>query len=232
MKAMNLCRPLELSRGTVISKLENVLEGPSAAWKKRVKECVQAARQDERQLMLKRFMRERKTWENSRREDRKNLQLLQEELKKKDGSIRYCIHKFYPRTLRKIEIELPCTSWLKSVINEREDLISKLKEKNAELERHLEDELNSRVENAQTMKKLLGNQPTMYPGLMQFGKLDFDPFREVSMDLLRAHKIREQAEHNKAQDGMSATGTHNTESECSTMEDDVDSKMKISNFMN
>mmetsp|Transcript_21782 Transcript_21782/g.40796 ORF Transcript_21782/g.40796 Transcript_21782/m.40796 type:complete len:211 (-) Transcript_21782:376-1008(-) len=210
MKAMNLCRPLELSRGTVISKLENVLEGPSAAWKKRVKECVQAARQDERQLMLKRFMRERKTWENSRREDRKNLQLLQEELKKKDGSI----------------------SWLKSVINEREDLISKLKEKNAELERHLEDELNSRVENAQTMKKLLGNQPTMYPGLMQFGKLDFDPFREVSMDLLRAHKIREQAEHNKAQDGMSATGTHNTESECSTMEDDVDSKMKISNFMN
>mmetsp|Transcript_3479 Transcript_3479/g.6931 ORF Transcript_3479/g.6931 Transcript_3479/m.6931 type:complete len:212 (+) Transcript_3479:110-745(+) len=211
MKAMNLCRPLELSRGTVISKLENVLEAPSAAWKTRMKECVQAARQDERQLMLKRIMRERKSWEASRREDRKSLQLLQEELKKKDGSI----------------------SWLKAVITERENLISKLREKNAELERHLEDELNSRVENAQTMKKLLGNQPSMYPGLMNFGKLqDIDPFREVSMDLLRQHKIREQAELNKAQDGMSATGSHNTESECSTMDDEVDSKMKISSFMN
>jgi len=211
MKAMNLCRPLELSRGTVISKLENVLEAPSSAWKKRLSECVQAARQDERQILLKRFVRERKNWEASRREDRKNLQLLKEEIKKKDGSI----------------------SWLKSIINEREDLISKLKEKNAELERHLECEMNSRIENAQIMKKLLRNQPSMYPGLLQFGKLqDMDPFREVSMDLLRQHKITEQAALNEAQDRMSSTESHKTESECSGMEDNIDGKMQISSFLN
>jgi len=210
MKAMNLCRPLDLSRGTV-KCVENILEAPSASWNKRVKDVVQAARQDERQKMLKRFLSERQAWESSRREERKKLQVLQEELKKKDS----------------------CNSWLKSALSEREDLISKLKEKNAELERHLDIQLTARLENAQTMKKLLRNQPSMYPGLMQFGRPDIDPFQEVSMDLLRQHKISEQAELNDLQDRLSANGSH--KSECSTKileDEEEDRKMTVSSFMN
>lgn len=212
MKAMNICRPLERSRGTVVTEcVENILKAPSVAWKNRLKEVVQAARQDERQKMLKRFMKERKTWESSRREDLNKLQRLQEELKKKDENL----------------------SWLKSSLTKRDDLISKLEQKNAELERHLETELNARIQNAQSMRKLIGKHSALYPGLMSFGEArDMDPFHEVSMDLLRQHKIQQQAELNAMEDAMSGSCANETQNSESTFLSETDSKTSMENLAN
>jgi len=118
MKAV--CRPLERTRGKVVADcVENLLNTPSAGWKARVKEIIQAARQDERQQMLKKFVRERKTWDNVRSKDKSTILRLQNDIKQKDRNI----------------------SWLRATLNEREDYISKLKRNMAELEKHLEIEM-------------------------------------------------------------------------------------------
>jgi len=156
--------------------VENILKAPSAAWKNRIKEVVQAARQDERQKMLKRFMREKKSWDTSRSSDRNTITSLQEDLKKKDISI----------------------SWLKSCLSERDNQIIRLKQNVAALERHLEAEITTRVQNAESMKQILGGHKALYPGLLNFGATTgADPFHEVANDLLRQHKISEQMEMNE-----------------------------------
>eukprot|EP00472_Partenskyella_glossopodia_P006943 CAMPEP_0197517230 /NCGR_PEP_ID=MMETSP1318-20131121/2221_1 /TAXON_ID=552666 /ORGANISM="Partenskyella glossopodia, Strain RCC365" /LENGTH=251 /DNA_ID=CAMNT_0043066637 /DNA_START=38 /DNA_END=793 /DNA_ORIENTATION=- len=172
MKAMNLCRPLErsLERGRtahLTECLESIIKAPKTAWKGHLKEIINAARKDERQKMLRSFVKEKKSWESKRGD----ISRLKDDLKKKDSSI----------------------NWLKSALEEKECYISKLKEDVRKLEEQIEVEITSRIQNAQSMKKILGVQKTLYPGLLNFGKLtsEVDPFKEVSMDLLRQHKIDE-----------------------------------------
>lgn len=108
-------------------------------------------------------------------------------------------------------------SWLKSCLNERDNLIVRLKKNVADLERHLEAEMvysylslrshgkfknallqTTRTHNAQTMKQLLDGHKALYPGLLNFGdRPGSDPFHEVAHDLLRQHKISEQMEMNE-----------------------------------
>jgi len=133
MKAMKMCRPLDRTRGAVVSEcVENILKAPSVAWKARVKEIVQAARQDERQKMMKRFVQERKTWNSTCNTDKNTIHCLQNEIKNKDRRI----------------------SWLQSSLNERENYIALLKKNVAELERHLETEM---VKKLMKLSKILPN---------------------------------------------------------------------------
>mmetsp|Transcript_18605 Transcript_18605/g.27847 ORF Transcript_18605/g.27847 Transcript_18605/m.27847 type:complete len:122 (-) Transcript_18605:471-836(-) len=117
---MNLCRPLERTRSVVRTDcVETLLKTPSVTFKSRIKEIAQAARKDERQKLLNRFVREKKAWDAVRREEKAKVSRLQEELKVKDCSI----------------------SWLKRSLNEKEDYITQLKNEVANLERHLESEM-------------------------------------------------------------------------------------------
>eukprot|EP00465_Bigelowiella_longifila_P014989 CAMPEP_0185266098 /NCGR_PEP_ID=MMETSP1359-20130426/29926_1 /TAXON_ID=552665 /ORGANISM="Bigelowiella longifila, Strain CCMP242" /LENGTH=218 /DNA_ID=CAMNT_0027855745 /DNA_START=21 /DNA_END=677 /DNA_ORIENTATION=- len=198
MKAMKMCRPLERTRGAVVSEcVENILKAPSVAWKARVKEIVQAARQDERQKMMKRFVQERKTWNSTCNTDKNTIHCLQNEIKSKDRRI----------------------SWLQSSLNERENYIALLKKNVAELEKHLETEMNSRLRNAEGMKQLVGPHNAMYPGLLRFGEREgSDPFHEVAADLLRQHKINLHADILDDKTSTSSVTEEAAASECSDVE--------------
>lgn len=158
----------------VTEAVENMLKVPSSMWKARIKEVVQAARQDERQKLLKRFVRERQKWEATRAE-RKDIGELKEELKRRDIKL----------------------SWMQNALSERENMIRKLKEDKDDLERQLENDMNDRLQNAEAMKKLLLSYNTpVYPGIRVVRKPETDPYKEVSMHLFEQHKILEQHELN------------------------------------
>ncbi|GAB5359214.1 hypothetical protein AAMO2058_000525100 [Amorphochlora amoebiformis] len=191
MKTMNLCRPLERSRGNRVTEcVETMLKKPSTSLRSRMKDVVQAARQEERQKLLLGFLRERKSWEAARREERNKIIRLQEELKKKDSSI----------------------SLLKAALDKKETRLTQLKRDVQELERHLEDHMTSRVHNSRTMKKLVGRAPALYQGLLRFGNLPvgMDPFHEVAMNLLQEDKLNEQAKLNQEEDRTECSSEANT----------------------
>jgi hypothetical protein len=173
MKAVQICRQREKQLVNCVG----AVEAPSASWKNRVGELIQAARQDERQKLVKRFVKERKTWEAVRREDRLKMLRLRKEMKQKDEKI----------------------SWLTSNISQQETSLSTLKESVTNLENTLEAQANDRVQNARTMQEFARYRRPMYPQWLGFPEpvkaaepIGVDPFQQVALEMFQQNKMEEQ----------------------------------------
>lgn len=170
--------------------LESLLKSDrSNALKSRIGELLRAARQEEREKLLKRFVLERQSWNQTRKKDLSEMRRLRGEIKQRDAKI----------------------SSLATHVEKTQTCMSRLQHDFKRTRESLDGEITTRLHNAKAMRELSRMSAPQYPAWLGLQSVsEVDPFEEVALDLLQRSKLEETgviAQGSSCEVNLSALGT-------------------------